>query len=155
MGLTVKAYWSCKDVSREVCYLCKELKASYKAVLLNEHGISFLGYVCSSCLNDVLNMEESRREQLKVKALTKLLENVKNQKNRRKSYRIIELLPRYAISRESSLANILARIIKILNDYGFEILEGSGRNSGHYQVYVDKVRDEERLKNLAKLSTSQ
>ena len=156
MGVVVKAYWSCESEEdlREVCCLCKRPEASYKAVLVNEYGVSFVGYICSNCLDNVLNEENYRREELKVRALNKLVERVKSQKNRRKSYRIIELLPKYVVFRETCLANILAKIIEVLNDHGFEVLEGSGRNSGHYQVYVDKVRDEERLKSLAKLSTS-
>jgi len=151
----MKTYWRCKENHGEICCLCKRIKASYKAVLLNEYGISFVGYICLDCLNDILNEEKSRREELEAKALSKLVERVKNQKNRRKSYRIIELLPKYAIFREARLANVLARVMEILNSHGFEISEGTGRNSGHYQVYVDKVRDEGRLKNLAKISTSE
>lgn len=150
MGMTIKTYWNYKNKknSGEACNLCKGSEVSYKAILTNEYGVSFVGYICSECLNDVLNEENDKHEELKIKALNKLVERVKNQKNRRKSYKIIELLPRYVIFKEARLANLLTRIIEVLNNHGFEVLKGSGRNSGHYQVYIDKVRDEERLKNL-------
>jgi len=142
MTISVKVYWSREGLGG-TCYLCKRPGAEYGAVLSDEYGLNFVGYLCSKCLSSFLVSEEGARREAARRALSNLIREVERRGGRRRSYRIVKLLP--AGLRWERAAQVLADVMEALMELGIKVEKGRGRNSGHYQVSVSE-EDIERLR---------
>jgi len=146
--LMIKAvlnHWPSNE--RGECLGCGSKEAEYKAVMVNEYGVKFVGAICTACLRDLDHVDDGLAET--VAALGNLVKEVRSQKRRTKSYRVVNLLSQEARTWHGERrAAALSALVEILSKEGFEVSSCAGRHSGHYHVRIVKDRDLPRLEKM-------